>query len=272
MGEWLAFRMIAPEMGLMQDEVLTIRDFFEKGIIDANGAFTDNLIEYGPPNGRKSIYHERLLKAYGVTQKFYNGTPNYPHIKPIVRYDDVRQTFRKNLYIDDKPIFPSFAFCSRGFLPEIEGIAFSFDAGCTSLIEAFCAEGYMAQTGDTFHWTPKVRRIMEILGIWKSVQELEREAREAEKEKAELAKYGIVYQQVFDECLNTESITPLIDYINEHNDLEQATLPIGEALTMLQNMDFWDVIEMCEAGPDDFKPTNSNAAKNHKLIWYGDSV
>ncbi len=272
MGEWLTFTMIAPEMSLMQDEVLTKREFFEKGIIGANGAFTDNLIEYGPPNGRKSIYYESFLEAYGVTKKFYNGTPNYPHIKPIVRYDDLRQTFRENLHIEDKPIFPCFAFCSRGFLPVIEDIAFSCDAGCAPLIEAFCAEGYMAQTEKMFCWTPKVRPIMEILGMWKSVQELEREAREAEKEKKELAEDGIAYQRVFDECLSTESITPLIDYINEHNDLEQATLPIGEALTMLQNMDFWDVIGMFEADEDDFKPTNSNVAKNHKLIWCGNSV
>jgi len=145
MGEWITFHMFKREVGL-QEEEHTIRQFFETGVINAYGGLIDNRVEYGPPSKKVSVFYDGFLKAYCIVKEFYEGEGivSFRHIAPIVVYDDVKRTFRENLSDDKTPIFPIFAFLSRGCLPTSENISFSFDVGCYPLIRALCNEGHMA--------------------------------------------------------------------------------------------------------------------------------
>lgn len=216
MGEWFTYWMVGRENGLAWDEVPTIRDFFDTGRISAHGAFSDELIEYGSSARKTSVYLEFFLKGYGVIGDAHDDIENYRYLEPIVSYDDVRSTFRKNLSSSNLSIFPCFAYFSRTFLPQTEFVAFTCDIGCQPLIENFCAEGYMAPSGETFHWTKKIRVMMEILGLWKTEQELCVEAREAEEIRRTMSILDGLYEKAFKESLNAESLTPLINFVKEY--------------------------------------------------------
>lgn len=272
MGEWFTYVAVSMEYYSWHDEVPSLRKFFETGRISRDGNFADTEIKYSLPTGKKTVYLECFLKSYGVIEDTQDDIKNYRYLKSIVSFDDVRNTFRENLSSDKSAIFPWFAWFSRAFLPHTESVAFSFDVGSYPLIEAFCAEGYMARRGEEFYWTPKIRPLMEFLSIWKSLRELAREAQEAEEHKKELAEQGEVYQTFFDESLEKESITPLVDYILKNATVEDAMDPKVKALKVLQGRNFWDVIGIFEPSESDFKITDDNSSKEYKFVWRGDLV
>lgn len=216
MGEWFTFFQVGRENGLSWDKLPTVRDFFETGRISAHGAFSDKLIEYGSSTEKRSVYLEFFLKSYGIIGNCRDDIENYQYLKPIVSYDEVRNTFRENSSSGEAAIFPCFAWFSKSFLPETESIAFSYDFNCRPLLEAFCAEGYMARNGETFQWTPKIRTIMEILGHWRTEQELDAQAKEAEEMQRTMSVLDRLYEKAFEESFNTEDFTPLINFVKEY--------------------------------------------------------
>ena len=216
MGEWFTFFQIGKENGLSWDKLPTVRDFFETGRISAHGAFSDELIEYGSPPEKRSVYLEFFLKSYDIIGDCRDDIENYQYLKPIVNYDEVRNTFRENLPSGEAAIFPCFAWFSRCFLPEAESVAFSCDLGCYPLLEAFCAEDYMARNGKTFQWTPKIRTTMEILGHWRTEQELDAQAKEAEEMQRTMLVLDRLYEEAFEESFNTEDLTPLINFCKNY--------------------------------------------------------
>ena len=220
MGEWFAYYLIAPQNGLAWDEVPTIRNFFETGRISAHGSFSDMILEDGSLNGKPTVYLEFFLKEYGIIGDGHDAIRDYCYLKPIVGYDDVKDTFRKNLSSSKTAIFPQFAGFSRRFLPQTESVAFSCDVGCLPLIEAFCAEGYMARRGTTFHWTPKIRAMMEILGVWKSEKDLDldakAQAKEVEEAKRVMSILDRLYEDAFEEGVDNEDLWPLIKFVKEY--------------------------------------------------------
>lgn len=220
MGEWFAYYIIAPENGLAWDKVPTIREFFENGRISAHGSFSDMILEDGSPNGKPTVYLESFLRSYGIIGDGHDAIKDWYYLKPIAAYDNVKDTFRKNLSSNKTAIFPQFAAFSRSFLPQTEFVAFSCDVGCLPLIEAFCADGYMARKGITFHWTPKIRAMMEILDSWKSEQDLEAEAKargkEAEEAKRVMSILDRLYEDAFEEGLDNEDLSPLIKFVKEY--------------------------------------------------------
>jgi len=111
---------------------------------------------------------------------------------------------------------------------------------------------------------------MEFLGAWKSIEVLQREARNAEIEKKELAEKSKPYRKAYDESLDKESLTPLIDYMKSYNPTDYPLL--NDLLQMLQNMDFQDGIDMLKPYESYLKPSNSAASNEYKFAWCGEPV
>ena len=309
MGEWLTFFQVGKENGLSCDKVPTIRDFFETGRISANGAFSDALIEYGLPTTKRSVYLESFLKSYGVISDAHDDIENYRYLKPIIGYDDVRNTFRKNLSSGKAAIFPCFAWFSQCFMPQAESVPFSHDLGCRPLLEAFSTEGYIARRGETFHWTSKIRPMMEILDQWETRQELEAQAKKVEVAQDAMSTMDQLYEEVFEKSIASEDITPLINFVKEYpafisftasislEDLRVATvIPIikivllfnslgssvdpltlaedlsetGEVVKALRCLEFWNVIEVFMPKRIDLSAKRVEPSKTYKLPWGGD--
>ena len=311
MGEWFTVFQVGKENGLALDEVPTIRDFFETGRISAHGAFSDEVIIYGPPSGKKSVYLKSLLESYEIIGDFHDDIQNYSYLKPIVGYDDVKNTFRENLSSGKKAIFPCFVWFSKGFLPQTEYVSFSCDIGCHPLIEAFCTEGYMGRRGETFHWTPLIRVMMEILGYWKTEHDLDAKAKKTEEARQRISILDRLYEAAFEESLDDEDLTPLINFIKKYptvmsftasQELEHlgiaSAIPVigiimllgnfgldinpdtvvqdlseaGEAVKTLRRSEFEKVIEVFWPKRIDPEARRDEPSKTYKLPWLGDSV
>ena len=173
MGESIARNMFS----LMQqyhDENISARKFFETCTINPHGPFGDYVVTYGPPSKEISMWPEFLLAHYGIIGEFYDESEGRLYIKSIVNYDDVKRTFLENLPSDKEPIFPcwadgisTFRFVLKKSNEEVD-IDPLKDRFCTApLIDRFCTEGYLAPRKGRlgFYWTPKIRPILELLGV-----------------------------------------------------------------------------------------------------------
>jgi len=311
MGEWFTYYMVGRENGLACDKVPTIRDFFETGRISRHGAFSDELIEYSWPTSKAPVYLVTFLKSYGIIGESHDEIKNYRYLKPIVSYDDVKNTFLKNLSSGKTAIFPCFAYFSNVFLPRTESVAFSCDVGCYPLIEALCAESYMGKKGETFHWTSKIRILMEILELWKTKQDLDLQAKKVEEAQRGMSILDRMYEEAFEESLDDEDLTPLINFVKKNpfaisftasRELEQmritSVIPIigltmlfgglissinpdtveedlsetSEAMKILRGRDFWKVIELFEPKRINLHAKTSTPSKTYKLPWGGDPI
>jgi len=267
------------------DEYSFLEKFERNGTLHDDSGYMGIKGNYGANN---EIFY--WVATVLCDHKILKGAENAERLKIVSPYKLVKERFRTALQLtkdSDREIFPCFSAVSSNFLPSIENVTFSIEGDCKPLIEKFCSEGFMTSLKQQYCWTEKIRPLMEALGRWKTIQDIQAETN-AHHEKIELNR---LYLKKFNESLEQENIEPILNFcttnqmmqdtiqnlmvvigkskvvLNSPNSSIPTTLPFEE--TKIRSLDFWDAIGMFEG--IDLNATNKDKINEREYCfpWFG---